>query len=212
MLFLWLPPPFNTVASSNSWYDRSSPRSKFLFHMEKAILNVGESLQDGEWIEFETTPYGAYPKVSLGTGIRPIGALPQHFMLLDWDSKDYLTTRPYLPNDETSSSRRRRRLTSNALVTYNPDHQTAVIRVEGKPKCAMSTVDNCGGVLGTFDVAYAPPPSPPPPRHRCRRHRRLSRLRARYPRLHHAASLQISTCRSQGQSWARFRPAASVTQ
>ena len=170
-------------------------------------MNVGEMLQDGEWIEFETSPYGAYPKVSLGTGIRPIGALPQHFMLLDWDSKDYSATRPYLPNDETSSSRRRRRrLTSNALVTYNPDHQTAVIRVEGKPKCAMSTLDNCGGILGTFDVAYAPPPSPPPPRHRCRRHRRLSRLRARYPQLHHAASLQISTCRF------RSKPRALRTQ
>ena len=105
--------------------------------------------------------------MSVSPGIRPLSALPQNFELSNWEGKTYRSTRAYRAEDETFAGRRRMQIDvigSTGAITYHPDRQTAVIRIEGQAKCITERWwDPCGGVAGGFGVVYAPPPSPPPP-------------------------------------------------
>ena len=132
-----------------------------IIHLEGFALEVGQALGDGDWIEIETNPFGAYPKTHLTPGIRPIGALPLTFTLSGWDGQTSTAKREYREEDEKFGGRRRM---STGTVTYNPDTEQAIIRIEGAANClAERWYDPCGGVKGSFGIAYAPPPSPPPP-------------------------------------------------
>ena len=133
-----------------------------LMHLEAFQLVVGQALLANEYIEFETNPFHAYPKTHLPPGIRPIGAMPQHFTLHGWEGRTVTATRLYDPKDETFGGRRRS--LSTATITYNPVTTQAIIRIEGAANCLTERpYDPCGGVMGNFDMSYAPPPSPPPP-------------------------------------------------
>ena len=76
-------------------------------HLEETKLTVGQALQEGEWIEFETNPFGAFPKTHVTPGIRPLSALPQNFKLSNWEGKSYNSVRAYRSEDETFAGRRR---------------------------------------------------------------------------------------------------------
>ena len=47
--------------------------AKFLYHIEKAAIYIGQTLAPGEWIELETNPFGAYPTEAIAVSgkLRP---------------------------------------------------------------------------------------------------------------------------------------------
>ena len=162
------------VPADHPFHDPTNPVSKFIYHMESLGIYIGQTLEPNEWIEFETNPYGAYPKAPNGIGIRPIGALPRLFHVA-YDNTDKTTERPYRVEDDHGENGRRRlsessynftttNLESKANLTYVPERGTVVIRIQGQPKCVRDRwFDPCGGASGGFQVVYDPPPSPPPP-------------------------------------------------
>lgn len=133
-----------------------------IVHTEGTSVHLGQAMLSGEWLELATNPYGAYPKSHVPPGIRPIGSLPQQYRLNNIDGVSTVATRAFDPDDETFAGRRRRLMGSR--ITYDPITTQAILRFEGAPNCMASRwYDPCGGVIGSFDIAYAPPPSPPPP-------------------------------------------------
>ena len=50
-------------------------------HLEDVAIGLGNQLQPGEWIEFETNPYPAYLVSHAVPRIRPRGALPNKVTL-----------------------------------------------------------------------------------------------------------------------------------
>ena len=147
-----------------------------IVHVEALKIAIGV-LKAGEWIEFETNPYPAFLGTHVEPLIRPRGALPRKFAFDGVDGGLSNGTRPYSEADETFGGRRRlvprrrldarrveRRRLSAGTVTWNPAHESAILRIEGEPNClAERPWDPCAGVGGTFAAVYDPPPSPPPP-------------------------------------------------
>lgn len=139
------------------------------YHFEQFTLYLSNMMQPGEWIELETNPFGAYPKLAANPGSRPLGASPKYFEIGSWEGGQVVSTQA----SNAEATRRRaeeatRRLSqtigSTATITYDPVRETAVIRVEGQPSCyASRPFDHCAGTSGLFDTIFAPPPSPPPP-------------------------------------------------
>ena len=155
-----------------------------MMHAEDTEVYVGQAMRAGEWIELATNPIGAFPQTYIGAGVRPIGALPNRFTLdLPSEGGSYTSQRQYDQSVETFAGRLRHRLlledTSREFqtfsardrrrllaggVSYNAATQQAIMRFEGPPNClAERWFDPCGGVVGKFLAAFAPPPSPPPP-------------------------------------------------
>ena len=89
-----------------------------LFHSEGFAIEVGQALQEGEWIEFATAPYPAFPRTQVPPGVRPIGALPLTFKLAGWDGATSIATRPYREEDETFGGRQRQ--LSTGTVSWDP--------------------------------------------------------------------------------------------
>ena len=168
------------IPSASSWRKQGELAAKWIFHIESMAMYIGEALQPDEWVEFESNPYGAYPSEAI-QGSRPIGALPAKFRLSDYDGESYQAVNSELVPAAAASRRQllmesRRELLaashnytvvkggSRAKLTYHPERETVVIRIEGEPKCKSERwFDNCGATTGGFAVAYAPPPPPPDP-------------------------------------------------
>ena len=132
-----------------------------IMHLEETSIHLGQAMRAGEWVEVATNPFAAWPKTHVDPGIRPIGSLPQHYLLNNIDGVSFTASRPYQASDETFGGRRR---LMSAGITYNAQTTQAIMRFEGSPNCLASRwFDPCGGVIGSFGVAFAPPPSPPPP-------------------------------------------------
>ena len=157
---------------------------KGVLHLEQSRIWAGQAMRAGEWVELATNSLGAYPQTHVAPGVRPLGSVPTHFSM-NVDGKTYSTA--VVPSDGIDAhseqrrqldiaqgagptpafqvtSRDRRRLTTGG-VTFDPVTEQSIIRLEGPPDClAERWYDPCGGVVGEWSVAYAPPPSPPPPR------------------------------------------------
>ena len=132
-----------------------------IMHPEKTTVHIGQAMTSGEWLEIATNPLAAYPKTHVPPGIRPIGALPQFFKM-SIDGQSNVAKRAFSAARETFAGRRRRLMGSS--ISYDDSTERAIMRFEGPPNCYVNRwFDPCGGAIGEFDVAFAPPPSPPPP-------------------------------------------------
>lgn len=127
-------------------------------------MALGNSMQPGDWIEFETTSFPHY-LTGHDSKLRNYGNEPQRVYLTGFDGSGVYASNTNMT--QASAGRRKlgdhRRL-SVPSITWNDEHKTAVIRIEGRPNCMDAKPwDPCGGNDGYVSVQYAPPPSPPPP-------------------------------------------------
>ena len=68
-------------------------------HLEVFFIGISNNLEPGEWVEFETNPYGAFPEFTQAEPfIRPHGSEPRKFMFSDG------TTDGDIAGDATSSA------------------------------------------------------------------------------------------------------------
>ena len=124
-------------------------------------MALGNSMQPGDWIEFETTSFPHY-LTGHDSKLRNYGNEPQRVYLTGFDGSGVYASNTNMT--QASAGRRKlgdhRRL-SVPSITWNDEHKTAVIRIEGRPNCMDAKPwDPCGGNDGYVSVQYAPPPSP----------------------------------------------------
>ena len=97
-------------------------------HLEDVAIGLGNQLQPGEWIEFETSPFPSFLRHHDGPEVRPHGALPRKFVL--GGEFNNTASRPYNESYETFGGRRRllRRLPRRATRSFRSNPRFEALR------------------------------------------------------------------------------------